>query len=89
MKLIKAIIKPSKLDDVREALVAANIVGMTVSEVRGFGRQRGQTAIYRGTEYQTSFVPKLKIEIVIDDDMVDKAIEAISATAKSGQIGDP
>ncbi len=88
MKLIKAIIKPSKLEDVREALIAVNVLGMTVSEVRGFGRQRGHTAVYRGTEYQTSFVPKLKLEAVVDDGMVDRVVEAIIAAAKTDQIGD-
>ena len=88
MKLIMAIIKPFKLDEVREALTGIGIQGMTVSEVKGYGRQKGHTEIYRGAEYAISFLPKMKIEIVVEDDMVDKAFEAISGAAKTGQIGD-
>lgn len=88
MKLIMAIIKPFKLDDVREALTPLGVQGLTVSEVKGFGRQKGQTEIYRGAEYHVSFLPKIKIEVVVAAGQVDKAIEAISKAAKTGQIGD-
>ncbi|MFA7430375.1 MAG: P-II family nitrogen regulator [Rhodospirillaceae bacterium] len=88
MKLVMAVIKPFKLDDVREALSAIGIQGLTVSEVKGFGRQRGQAEIYRGAEYVVNFLPKVKIEVVIDDALVDKALEAIRASANSGKIGD-
>jgi nitrogen regulatory protein P-II 2 len=88
MKLITAIIKPFKLDDVREALVAAGVEGLTVSEVKGFGRQKGQTEIYRGAEYQVVFVPKIKLEAVVDDTLVAVAIEAIKGAAATGKIGD-
>lgn len=88
MKLIMAIIKPYKLDAVREALTSIGIQGMTVSEVKGFGRQKGQTEIYRGAEYQVYFVPKTKLEVVVDDDLVEQVTEAIRETASSGQIGD-
>lgn len=88
MKLVMAVIKPFKLDDVREALGAVGIQGLTVSEVKGFGRQRGQAEIYRGAEYVVNFLPKVKVEIVIDDSLVDKAIEAIRGAANSGKIGD-
>jgi nitrogen regulatory protein P-II 2 len=88
MKLIIAIIKPFKLEEVKEALAAAGIEGMTVTEVKGFGRQKGHTEIYRGTEYAVSFLPKLKIEVAVPTDLVDKAVEAIAASAKTGQIGD-
>jgi nitrogen regulatory protein P-II 2 len=88
MKLIVAIIKPGKLDDVREAMVAQGIQGMTVSEVRGFGRQMGHKEIYRGAEYEVSYLPKIKIEIAVEDAVVDTAIEAISAAAKTDSIGD-
>jgi nitrogen regulatory protein P-II 2 len=88
MKIVMAIIKPFKLDEVREALTAIGIQGLTVSEVKGYGRQKGQTEIYRGTEYAVSFLPKLKIEIAIASDAVDKAVEAIATSAKTGQIGD-
>ncbi|MDA1132976.1 MAG: P-II family nitrogen regulator [Proteobacteria bacterium] len=88
MKLVMAILKPHKLDEVREALTAVGIQGMTVSEVKGFGRQKGHTEIYRGAEYTVDFVPKLKIEIVVSDDIVDKAVETIREAAQSGQIGD-
>lgn len=88
MKLIMAIIKPFKLDEVREALTDVGVEGLTVSEVKGYGRQKGHTEIYRGAEYAISFLPKTKIEIVVEDDMVDKVIDAVSGTAKTGQIGD-
>ncbi|MGC2853871.1 P-II family nitrogen regulator [Novispirillum sp. DQ9] len=88
MKLVMAVIKPFKLDDVREALGAIGIQGLTVSEVKGFGRQRGQAEIYRGAEYVVNFLPKVKVEVVIDDALVDKAIEAIRTAANSGKIGD-
>lgn len=88
MKKIEAVIKPFKLNEVREALSAAGIEGMTVSEVKGFGRQKGHTEIYRGSEYTVDFLPKVKIEIVLPDASVDGAIEAIIRTAKTGKIGD-
>jgi len=88
MKLIMAIIKPFRLDAVREALTAEGVEGLTVSEVKGFGRQKGQTEIYRGAEYAVSFVPKLKIEIVVKSEQADKVVETIIASAKTGQIGD-
>ena len=88
MKLIMAIIKPFKLDEVREALTAIGVEGLTVSEARGFGRQKGHTEIYRGAEYTINFVPKTKIEVVVGDDLAERAIEAIKAPAATGQIGD-
>ena len=88
MKMIMAIFKPFKLDDVRDALTSLGIQGLTVSEVKGFGRQKGQTEIYRGAEYAVSFLPKLKIELAVKSEMADAAIEAITAKAKTGQIGD-
>ncbi|WP_306431193.1 P-II family nitrogen regulator [Rhizobium sp. L1K21] len=88
MKVVMAIIKPFKLDEVREALTAVGIQGLTVTEVKGYGRQKGHTEIYRGTEYAVSFLPKLKIEVAVGSDLVDKAIEAIVSGAKTGQIGD-
>ena len=88
MKKIEAIIKPFKMDDVREALAEVGINGMTVSEVKGFGRQKGHTELYRGAEYQVDFLPKIKIEIVLSDDIVERAIEAITASANTGKIGD-
>ena len=88
MKLVLAVIKPHKLDDVREALTSAGFQGMTVSEVKGFGRQKGHTEIYRGAEYSVDFVPKVKVEVVVNDDMADTAIETIRNAAQSGQIGD-
>ena len=88
MKLIIAIIKPFKLDQVREALLPLGIQGFTASEVKGFGRQKGQTEIYRGAEYQVSFLPKVKIEIAVPATLVDQAIEAIVSTARTGKIGD-
>lgn len=88
MKLIMAIVKPFKLDDVREALVSAGVEGLTVSEVKGYGRQKGQTEIYRGAEYQVNFLPKIKLEAVVDDAQADKAVEAIKGAAATGKIGD-
>lgn len=88
MKLVTAIIKPFKLDDVREALSEISIQGMTVTEVKGFGRQKGHTELYRGAEYVVDFLPKVKIEVVLSDDMVDGAIEAIIDAAKTDKIGD-
>jgi nitrogen regulatory protein PII len=88
MKLVMAIIKPYKLDEVREALTSLGIQGLTVSEVKGFGRQKGQTEIYRGAEYLVSFLPKVKIEIVVDDMQVERAVEAIQKAAHTGKIGD-
>ena len=88
MKKIEAIIKPFKLDEVKEKLNASGIQGMTISEVRGFGRQRGHTELYRGAEYVVDFLPKVKIEIVLGDDMVEKAVEAIRRSAQTGRIGD-
>jgi nitrogen regulatory protein P-II 2 len=88
MKLVTAIIKPFKLDEVREALSALGIQGMTVTEVKGFGRQKGHTEIYRGAEYAVSFLPKLKIEVAVTGEMVDALVEAITSRAKTGQIGD-
>src|SRR5690242_15839833 len=88
MKLVIAIIKPFKLDDVREALSAIGVGGMTVTEVKGFGRQKGQTEIYRGAEYSTTMVPKLKIEIVCAADLAPRAVETIQASANTGAIGD-
>ncbi len=88
MKLITAIIKPFKLDDVREALSEIGVQGMTVTEVKGFGRQKGHTELYRGAEYVVDFLPKVKIEIGIDDDKVDAVIDAVSGAANTGKIGD-
>ncbi len=88
MKKIEAIIKPFKLDDVKEALVEAQIEGMTVSEVKGYGRQQGHTELYRGAEYVVDFLPKVKIEIVVSESFVDTAINAIATSAKTGKIGD-
>lgn len=88
MKLITAIIKPHKLDEVKEALNAIGVQGMTVSDVRGYGRQKGHTEIYRGAEYTVDFVPKVKIEIVVADELADTAEEAILASANTGKIGD-
>ena len=88
MKKIEAIIKPFKLDDVREALTEIGITGMTVTEIKGFGRQKGHTEIYRGAEYAVDFLPKVKLELVLPDDMVERAIETIVETARSGKIGD-
>jgi nitrogen regulatory protein PII len=88
MKLIIAVIKPFKLEEVKEALSAAGIDGMTVTEVKGFGRQKGHTEIYRGSEYTVDFLPKVKIEIAVADDVAGKAIDAIAKAAKTGKIGD-
>ena len=88
MKIVMAIIKPFKLDEVRDALTAVGVHGMTVTEVKGYGRQKGHTEIYRGTEYAVSFLPKLKIEVAVAADQVDKITETITSAAKTGQIGD-
>ncbi|MFI3245009.1 MAG: P-II family nitrogen regulator [Ferrimonas sp.] len=88
MKKLEAIIKPFKLDDVREALGELGIAGMTVSEVKGFGRQKGHTELYRGAEYMVDFLPKVKLEVVLNDDQVEQAIDAIVETARTGKIGD-
>ena len=88
MKFVVAIIKPFKLDEVRDALTAIGVQGLTVTEVKGYGRQKGHTEIYRGTEYAVSFLPKLKVEVAVATDQVDKVIESISSSAKTGQIGD-
>jgi nitrogen regulatory protein P-II 2 len=88
MKIVMAIIKPFKLDEVRDALTGIGVHGMTVTEVKGYGRQKGHTEIYRGTEYAVNFLPKMKIEVAVPSDQVDKVVETIIATAKTGQIGD-
>ena len=88
MKKIEAIIKPFKLDDVREAPAVINITGMTVTEVKGFGRQKGHTELYRGAEYMVDFLPKVKLDIVVADDQVDRCVDAILKTAQTGRIGD-
>ena len=88
MKFVMAVIKPFKLDDVRNALTNAGVHGLTVTEAKGFGRQKGHTEIYRGAEYTVNFLPKLKIEVAIASDQVEKTIEAITSAAKTGQIGD-
>ena len=88
MKLITAIIKPFKLEDVRDALTKLGVAGLTVSEVKGFGRQKGHTEIYRGAEYTVNFLPKIKIEVVVSSDRATKVVEAIAGAAKTGQIGD-
>jgi nitrogen regulatory protein P-II 2 len=88
MKMVMAIIKPFKLDEVREALTGLGIEGLTVSEVKGYGRQKGQTEIYRGAEYAVNFLPKVKIEVVLADDRVESAVEAINKAANTGRIGD-
>ena len=88
MKLIMAIIKPFKLDDVREALTPLGVQGLTVSEVKGFGRQKGQTEIYRGAEYHVNFLPKVKIEVAVAADLADQVVEAIIRSARTGKIGD-
>ena len=88
MKLVTAIVKPFRLDDVRNALSEAGIQGMTVSEVKGFGRQRGHTELYRGAEYVVDFLPKAKIEIAVSDDMAERVVDAIIAAAKTGKVGD-
>ena len=88
MKIVMAVIKPFKLEEVRDALTAIGVHGLTVTEVKGYGRQKGHTEIYRGAEYAVSFLPKLKIEVAVTTDMVDKVIDAIVAAARTGQIGD-
>ena len=88
MKIVMAIIKPFKLDEVRDALTAIGVQGLTVTEVKGYGRQKGHTEIYRGTEYAVSFLPKLKVEVAVAAEQVDKVVDAIAAAAKTGQIGD-
>ncbi|CAO3415739.1 MULTISPECIES: P-II family nitrogen regulator [Azospirillum] len=88
MKLVMAIIKPFKLDEVREALTSLGIQGLTVSEVKGFGRQKGQTEIYRGAEYSVSFLPKVKVEVAVSDDQFEQVVEAIQKAANTGRIGD-
>lgn len=88
MKLITAVIKPFRLDDVRNALSDVGVQGMTVTEVKGFGRQKGHTELYRGAEYVVDFLPKVKLEMAVSDDMVDQAVEAITKAAKTGKIGD-
>jgi len=88
MKLVAAIIKPFKLDDVREALSDIGVSGITVTEVKGFGRQKGHTELYRGAEYVVDFLPKVKVEIAIDDSLLDKVIEAVTGAARTGKIGD-
>ncbi len=88
MKIVMAIIKPFKLDEVRDALTAAGVHGLTVTEVKGYGRQKGHTEIYRGTEYAVNFLPKVKIEVAVASEQADKVVEAITAAAKTGQIGD-
>ena len=88
MKMVVAIIKPFKLDDVRSALAEVGVQGITVTEVKGFGRQKGHTELYRGAEYVVDFLPKVKLELAVDDDQVDRVIEAIIETARTGKIGD-
>jgi nitrogen regulatory protein PII len=88
MKLVKSIVRPNKVDDVREALERLNIPGMTVTEVRGHGRQKGHTAIYRGKEYNVSLLPKVEIEVVVSNDVLEDVVKAISAAARTGEIGD-
>jgi len=88
MKLVTAIVKPFKLDEVREALTSMGVEGLTVSEVKGFGRQKGHTEIYRGAEYEISFVPKVRIDVVVSDALADQVVEAITKSARTGSIGD-
>jgi len=88
MKIVMAVIKPFKLDEVRDSLTQIGVQGLTITEVRGYGRQKGHTEIYRGTEYAVSFLPKIKLEIACPSDQVDKVVETIAAAAKTGQIGD-
>ena len=88
MKLITAVVKPFRLDDVRNALAEVGVQGMTVTEVKGFGRQRGHTELYRGAEYVVDFLPKVKVEVAVADELVDRVIEAIIASAKTGKVGD-
>jgi nitrogen regulatory protein P-II 2 len=88
MKLVTAVIKPFKLDEVRQALTSLGVEGLTATEVKGYGRQMGHTEIYRGAEYEVTFLPKIKIEVAVDDAMADKVVEAIQSASKTGQIGD-
>ena len=88
MKIVMAVIKPFKLEEVRDALTAIGVHGLTVTEVKGYGRQKGHTEIYRGAEYAVSFLPKIKIEVAVSDELVDRVIETITAAARTGQIGD-
>jgi nitrogen regulatory protein P-II 1 len=88
MKQITAVIKPFKLDEVRESLAEVNVTGLTVTEVKGFGRQKGHTELYRGAEYVVDFLPKVKVEVVVDDNMVEQAVDAIIKAARTGKIGD-
>ena len=88
MKKVEAIIKPFKLDDVKEALTEIGVIGMTVTEVRGFGRQKGHTELYRGSEYTVDFLPKVKIEVVVPENLVEKVVSTIASAAKTGSIGD-
>ena len=88
MKMVMAVIKPFKLDEVRDSLTELGIQGITVTEVRGFGRQKGHTEIYRGAEYEVNYLPKIKLELAIEDDLLDRVLETISNTAQTGQIGD-
>ncbi len=88
MKMVMAIIKPFKLDEVRESLTSLGLQGLTVSEVKGFGRQKGQTEIYRGAEYSVNFLPKVKVEVAVTDDLVERVVEAIQKSANTGRIGD-
>ncbi len=88
MKMVMAVIKPFKLDEVRNALTELGVQGITVTEVRGFGRQKGHTEIYRGAEYEVNYLPKLKLEIAVEDELTDRALETIAKTAQTGQIGD-
>lgn len=88
MKMVMAVIKPFKLDEVRDALTEMGVQGLTVTEVRGFGRQKGHTEIYRGAEYEVNYLPKLKLELAVTDELTDRVLETIASTAKTGQIGD-
>ncbi|RIA55553.1 P-II family nitrogen regulator [Dichotomicrobium thermohalophilum] len=88
MKLVTAVIKPFKLDEVRQALTSLGVEGLTATEVKGYGRQMGHTEIYRGAEYEVTFLPKIKIEVAVDDDTADKVVDAIQSASKTGQIGD-
>ena len=88
MKMVMAVIKPFKLDEVRDALTELGVQGITVTEVRGFGRQKGHTEIYRGAEYEVNYLPKLKLELAVEDDLTDRVLETIAKTAQTGQIGD-
>ncbi len=88
MKMVMAVVKPFKIDDVREALSALGVEGLTVSEVRGYGRQKGQTEIYRGAEYSVGFLPKVKVEVAVEDELAERVVEAIQTAANTGRIGD-